>query len=165
MQAPSSHPDISVPRLRATFDGRVIAPGDAGYDRARSVFYGSFDRRPAVIIRPADAAEVAQVVSLARETGLELTIRSGGHSLAGHGIAEGGAEHEAWLTGFTAALRQRDQGVYVGFLGDEGEARTRAAYPGRTWDRLAEIKRRYDPTNLFRFNQNIPPAIDRAGSR
>jgi FAD/FMN-containing dehydrogenase len=34
----------------------------------------------------------------------------------------------------------------------------RAAYPGATWDRLAAIKRRYDPTNLFRLNQNIPPA-------
>jgi FAD/FMN-containing dehydrogenase len=467
MQAPSSHPDISVPRLRATFDGRVIAPDDASYDQARSVFYRSFDRHPTVIIRPADAGEVAQVIDLARERGLELAVRSGGHSLAGHGVAEGGivldlselrdldvdpdgrtawaqtgltagqytaavgaygmatgfgdtgsvgiggitlgggvgylvrkhgltidnllaaelvtadgqllrvddqshpdlfwtirggggnfgvatrfkfrlhpldtivggmlilpatadtissfvaaaeaapeelstianimvapsepwlpaeahgqpiimalmvhagpveageravapfralatpiadmlepmpypeiyqlteneagpdhevarsmfvdtvdrraaetivdhlrastaplavaqlrvlggamarvpadatafahrqsrimvaigavyeradekAEHEAWLAGFTTALRQRDQGVYVNFLGDEGEARTRAAYPGRTWDRLVEIKRRYDPTNLFRLNQNIPPAIEPSGSR
>jgi FAD/FMN-containing dehydrogenase len=75
------------------------------------------------------------------------------------------AEHEAWLGGFATALRQRDQGVYVNFLGDEGEARTRAAYPGRTWERLVEIKRRYDPTNLFRLNQNIPPAIEPSGSR
>jgi hypothetical protein len=43
-------------------------------------------------------------------------------------------------------------------LGDEDETRIRAAYPGATWDRLAEIKGRYDPTNLFRLNQNIPPA-------
>ena len=42
--------------------------------------------------------------------------------------------------------------------GDEGETRIRAAYPGKTWDRLAEIKARYDPTNLFRLNQNVPPA-------
>ena len=51
-----------------------------------------------------------------------------------------------------------DAGAYVNFLGDEGEARVRAAYPGATWDRLAPIKRRYDPDNLFRLNQNIPPA-------
>lgn len=44
------------------------------------------------------------------------------------------------------------------FLADKGEERIRAAYPGSTWDRLAVIKRRYDPTNLFRLNQNIPPA-------
>jgi FAD/FMN-containing dehydrogenase len=67
-------------------------------------------------------------------------------------------EHEAWVTDFAAALRQRDAGVYVNFLGDEGEGRVRAAYPGPTWDRLATIKRRYDPTNLFRLNQNVPPA-------
>lgn len=43
---------------------------------------------------------------------------------------------------------------------DEGEASVRAAYPGSTWDRLAAIKARYDPTNLFRLNQNIPPWVE-----
>jgi hypothetical protein len=65
---------------------------------------------------------------------------------------------EAWVTGLAAALHQGDDGAYVNFLGDEGEDRIRAAYPGRTWDRLASVKRRYDPTNLFRRNQNVPPA-------
>ncbi len=68
----------------------MIAPGDAGYDAARTVFYGGNDRRPAVIIRVADAVDVARVISLARETGLELAIRSGGHSNAGHSVTEGG---------------------------------------------------------------------------
>jgi FAD/FMN-containing dehydrogenase len=68
------------------------------------------------------------------------------------------AAHEAWVTSFAAALREGQAGAYVGFLGDEGEARIREAYPGHTWDRLAAIKARYDPTNLFRLNQNIPPA-------
>ena len=45
----------------------------------------------------------------------------------------------------------------AGFLGDGGPAGVRAAYPGRTWDRLVAVKARYDPTNLFRRNQNIPP--------
>ena len=49
-------------------------------------------------------------------------------------------------------------GAYIGFLGDEGEARDRDAYPKPTWDRLAEVKSRYDPTNLFRLNQNVRPA-------
>ena len=46
----------------------------------------------------------------------------------------------------------------TGFLADEGEERIRAAYPGPTWDRLAAIKARYDPDNVFRLNQNVPPA-------
>jgi hypothetical protein len=65
---------------------------------------------------------------------------------------------EAWVSEFAEALRQGDDGAYVNFLGDEGEARVRAAYPGATWDRLRAIKARYDPTNLFGLNQNIPPA-------
>ncbi len=70
------------------------------------------------------------------------------------------AVHEDWVTSFAAALGQGDAGVYVNFLGDEGEGRVREAYPGSTWDRLAAIKGRYDPTNLFRLNQNITPATE-----
>ena len=54
--------------------------------------------------------------------------------------------------------RPRPGAAYVNFMGNEGEARVRDAYPGATWDRLAAIKRRYDPGNLFRLNHNIPPA-------
>lgn len=68
------------------------------------------------------------------------------------------ATHEEWVTGFHAALRQGDPGAYVNFLTDEGEERVHEAFPGPTWDRLAAIKARYDPSNLFRLNQNIPPA-------
>jgi len=66
-------------------------------------------------------------------------------------------EHDAWADRFAAALRQGDPGVYVNFLSDEGPERVREAYPGPTWDRLVQVKRRYDPGNLFRRNQNIPP--------
>jgi hypothetical protein len=65
---------------------------------------------------------------------------------------------ERWVSDVVDFLDQGDTGAYVGFLLDEGEARVRAAYPGRTWDRLASVKARYDPTNLFRLNQNVPPA-------
>jgi FAD/FMN-containing dehydrogenase len=81
---------LSMPRLRTVFDGRVIAPSDADYDEARTVFYGSIDRHPALIVRVRNARDVARVVSLARENGLELAVRSGGHSPAGHGVTEGG---------------------------------------------------------------------------
>jgi FAD/FMN-containing dehydrogenase len=89
-RTPSSSPTVDLPRLRAAFDGRVTAPGDPGYDQARALFYGGWDRHPGAIVRPSDAAEVAQVVTLAAETGLELAVRSGGHSLAGHSTTEGG---------------------------------------------------------------------------
>ena len=54
-------------------------------------------------------------------------------------------------------MPQDDDGAYVNFLGDEGEESVRKAYPDATWDRLVEIKERYNPTNLFRLNHNIPP--------
>jgi hypothetical protein len=77
-----------------------------------------------------------------------------------YGRSEEKPVHEAWVKAFAAVLNQGDSGAYVNFLSDEGEARVRAAYPGRTWDRLRAIKRHYDPTNLFRLNHNIPPAVD-----
>lgn len=81
---------IAIPELRSLFKGKVIVRCDAAYDEARAVFYGGIDRHPAVVVRVADANDVARVVSLARETGLELAVRSGGHSSAGHSLAEGG---------------------------------------------------------------------------
>jgi FAD/FMN-containing dehydrogenase len=91
MRSSTSHTStIPIQQLRGDLHGRVIAPDDAGYDEARTVFYGGIDRRPAVIVRAADASDVSQVVSLARETGHELAVRSGGHSLAGHSVSEGG---------------------------------------------------------------------------
>jgi FAD/FMN-containing dehydrogenase len=80
----------SVSRLRTLFEGRAIAPNDAGYDDARTVFYGGIDRRPALIIRARDASDVTRVVSTARESGLALAVRSGGHSIAGYGVSDGG---------------------------------------------------------------------------
>ena len=86
----TTHTTGPIERLRAELAGQVIAPSDARYDEARSVFYSTIDRKPQVIVRPVDASEVAHVVSLARETGLELAVRSGGHSGAGHGTSDGG---------------------------------------------------------------------------
>jgi FAD/FMN-containing dehydrogenase len=76
--------------LRRTIAGAVVTPEDPVYEQARKVFYGSYDRRPSVIVRPALEADVSEVVRLAAATGLELAVRSGGHSPAGHGTTEGG---------------------------------------------------------------------------
>jgi FAD/FMN-containing dehydrogenase len=87
---PPQRAAFSTPDLRAELNGRVIAPDDLGYDEARAVFFTGFDRRPAAIVQVADPADVSRVVSLARDTGLELAVRSGGHSGAGHGTSDGG---------------------------------------------------------------------------
>jgi len=71
--------------------------------------------------------------------------------------------HEEWVEDFMATLQVDDPAAYVNFLGDEGEDRVRQAYPQPTWNRLAEIKGRYDPTNLFRSNHNVPPAVGDSG--
>src|SRR5262245_57461117 len=81
---------ISIPELRSSIKGRVIVPSDAEYDKARTIFYGGFDRHPALIVRVADTDDISCVIALARETGLELAVRSGGHSNAGYGVTEGG---------------------------------------------------------------------------
>ncbi len=69
-------------------------------------------------------------------------------------------EREKWVSGFADAIRQDDTGAYVNFLSDEGDARVHDAYPGPNWKRLQSVKQCYDPTNLFRLNQNIPPDPD-----
>src|SRR5215218_9477784 len=81
---------LQTPYLNDQLKGRIITPGDPDYDRARTVFSGAIDRRPALIVRAADAADVSRVIALARDSGLELAVRGGGHSNAGHGVSEGG---------------------------------------------------------------------------
>jgi FAD/FMN-containing dehydrogenase len=66
--------------------------------------------------------------------------------------------HQAWVDELAGALGLNGRAAYVNFLGEEGEDGVREAYPDRTWDRLRSVKRRYDPGNLFRLNQNVPPA-------
>jgi FAD/FMN-containing dehydrogenase len=129
---------ISIDKLRTDVRGRVIGPDDPGYDEARTPFYGGIDRRPAVIVRVADDADVARVIAIARETGLELAVRSGGHSIPGYSVSDGGivldladmraididAEgRTAWAeTGLTAvefANAAHEHGLALGF-GDTG---------------------------------------------
>ena len=83
-----------------------------------------------------------------------------GNVAAMYGDAGEQPEHEAWVTNVALELSGGDPAAYTGFLSDEGPARVRAAYPGGTWERLAAIKAEYDPDNLFRHNQNVPPAAD-----
>ena len=74
----------------AGISGTVIRPDDAAYESAREVHNATIDRRPFAIVQAASAADVARTVVFARETGLELAVRGGAHSLAGFGTTEGG---------------------------------------------------------------------------
>ena len=72
--------------------------------------------------------------------------------------AEGFEDNVAWARGSTDALAPVSrEGAYVNFMGDARDERLRAAYGHAKYERLVELKRRYDPTNLFRLNQNITP--------
>jgi FAD/FMN-containing dehydrogenase len=127
-------PNSSISQLHADLKGRVITPEDADYDVVRIGLSLEVVRHPALIVRPVDAIDVSQVVSLARETGMELAIRSGGHSLAGFSTVDDGIvldlsqmkgleinieEHTAWAeAGLTAGeytFAAAEYGLATGF--------------------------------------------------
>jgi len=72
--------------------------------------------------------------------------------------ADGFDEEREWVRSFWAALEPHFTSVYVNFLMEEGEERVRQAYGGAKYERLKALKRKYDPDNFFRINQNVPPA-------
>ncbi|MEU0134386.1 FAD-binding oxidoreductase [Streptomyces sp. NPDC006296] len=86
----TSVPDTAAAGLRPGFTGEVHVPGDPGYDEARTVFNGMIDRRPAVVAQCASGTDVARALAVARDRGLEVAVRGGGHSVAGMALSEGG---------------------------------------------------------------------------
>src|SRR5256886_16652773 len=79
----------SLDDLRLRHRGRVIAPDDGGYDAARGTFNGILDRRPELVTRPLDVEDVSAAVGYAREAGLPVAVRGGGHGVAGHCVGDG----------------------------------------------------------------------------
>jgi len=81
---------LALDQLRHRFRGDIISPEDGPYDDARRLWNGVHDRRPAVILRPTDAGEVATAIRFGREQDLEIQVRSGGHAKAGLRGRDGG---------------------------------------------------------------------------
>jgi FAD/FMN-containing dehydrogenase len=98
--------------------GQVLREGDPGYEAARHVFNGMIDRLPAVIVRPVDAADVAMSLAYARDHGLPVAIRGGGHNVAGNSMIDGG------LIIDNSQLRN---------VSVDPDARTVDVEPGATW--------------------------------
>jgi FAD/FMN-containing dehydrogenase len=79
-----------IERLRGAVAGPVVGPGDAGFDDARRVWNGMIDRQPVAVVRAASVADIAPTIAAARESGLPLAVRGGGHNVAGNGTVDGG---------------------------------------------------------------------------
>jgi FAD/FMN-containing dehydrogenase len=77
-------------KLSGAIKGRVLAPEDSGYDEARQIWNAMIDRRPAVIVQPANGDDVAPAIKFARENALEISVRGAGHNIAGNAICNGG---------------------------------------------------------------------------
>jgi hypothetical protein len=85
-----THPESTVRQLAAAgLRGEVVLPGERGYDPARAVFNGMIDRRPLAVIRPVDTADVVRCIEFTRRHDLPLTVRGGGHSVAGNAVHDG----------------------------------------------------------------------------
>ena len=107
--------------VEPTFSGALIRPDDARYDGARACHNGLIDKRPALIARCHGSADIVDAIRLARETGLEISVRGGGHNVAGRAVTEGGLMIDL------AEMK----GIYV-----HPEARTVRAQGGVTWAEL-----------------------------
>ncbi|RAR52619.1 FAD/FMN-containing dehydrogenase [Paraburkholderia unamae] len=86
----SSLSSDSIETLKGALRGQALQPGDAGYEEARQIWNAMIERRPALIVRCQGCADVRRAVAFARESGLPLAVRGGGHNIAGSALCEGG---------------------------------------------------------------------------
>lgn len=114
--------------FEARLQGKLIRPGDADYDEARAVWNGMIDRRPALIVRCTGVEDVVEAVNFAREHGLLVSVRGGGHNVAGHATNDGGLVIDL-------SLMKR--------IEVDTEARTARAQGGVTWGELDAATQAY----------------------
>ncbi len=120
--------DAGVRRLKARLRGDLLAPGASGYDASRTVWNAMVDRRPSLIIRCACADDVVAAVDFARENGLLLSVKGGGHNVAGRAVCEGGL--------------MIDLSPMKGILVDADRATARVE-PGVLWEELDRATQTY----------------------
>ena len=113
--------DRQVTDLSGRVSGPVLTPGQPGYDAARAVHNGLVDRRPALIVRARSADDVVHAVNLARDAGLEVSVRGGGHNVGGRAVADDAVMIDL------AEMRA---------IAVDPEARTLTAGGGATWAEL-----------------------------
>lgn len=110
----------AISRLRSSLKGHIILPGDAEYNKARTVYYGGFDFHPTLIVRAKNNDDVARVIAFARESGLELAVRSGGHSMAGYSSTESGIVLDlSEMKGYEIDVESRTAWVEPGVTAEE----------------------------------------------
>jgi FAD/FMN-containing dehydrogenase len=116
-----------VDAFRAQLRGEVLRPGDPGYDEARRVWNGMVDKRPALIARCAGVDDVAAAVRFGREQGLPISIRGGGHNVAGLAVSDGGLMIDcAPMKGIAVDPAARTARVQPGVLWGEFDAAAQA---------------------------------------
>ncbi len=115
------HNTIEIPDdLRARFNGSLLAPGDNGYEAARHVHNGLIDKRPGLIARCLTTADVVDAVNLGREQAAEVSVRGGGHNVAGKAVTDGGLMIDlALMKGVRVAPRQRTIWAQGGVIWNE----------------------------------------------
>ncbi len=178
----------AVNALRDSLSGRIILPQNNEYEEIRKIWNVMIDRKPAIIVQCRNSDDVVKSNRFARSNQLEISIRGGGHNIAGSALCDDGllidfstmknvridAEKKRAFVEPGATLADFDEeaqkyglatplgvnsttgiaGITVG--GEEENERIKSAF-GKNYERLVEIKRKYDPENIFHNNQNIKP--------
>jgi hypothetical protein len=117
-----------IEELRTRFRGALLQPGEEGYDEARRVWNGEIDRRPALIARCAGADDVVEAIRFARERDFAVSVRGGGHSVAGHAVCDDGVMIDLSL---------------MKAVGVDPERRTARAAGGLLWSELDRATNRF----------------------
>ena len=167
MVRPMAYPELYPPEdpdYRPTAVARTMFLDGVDVDRAKAVL-DALESSDAVL-RAAQLRVLGGAAARVAEDETAYAHRSAkvmANVAAFYDGPEDRADKQRWVEETSALLHTGDDRAYVNFLTDEGEERIRAAYPGATWERLAAVKATYDPQNLFRRNQNVPPRQRSAG--
>jgi hypothetical protein len=149
--------------LRASLKGQLIVPGDPNYEQARRPisFNPTTDKHPQMIVRCLTREDVARAVVFARERRLDVTplIRTPGQVTyffnASWADPNLGEPYMRWVDRSWTAMRSfSSDGAYINYLSVDNQTAIKASY-GKSYDRLVDIKRRYDTSNFFHRNRNI----------